>query len=326
MKCQRYDVNNNCATSGARDGRHYYFIGQGDFDIVWSNVAVFAVGHLLFLAYIYVVMVKFPMATLAYNAFLITIIGMGVTAGAHRLWAHRSYQARLPYRILVMLGQTLSGQNCIHIWARDHRVHHKWSDTDGDPHNTKRGFFFAHCGWLMRRKHPEMVIKSKTLDYSDLDNDPVVKFQKDHYWLLYFIFSLVIPVAIPVILWQESWYVAFLCCYINRYIITLHGTWFVNSAAHMFGDRPFNDKMQPVENVWVSLCAMGEGYHNYHHQYPNDYRASESGTGINFTRHFIDKMAALGQVYNLKMAADSVVEADKAKTWRAHILANKGCE
>ena len=78
-----------------------------------------------------------------------------------------------------MLGFTVIGQNCLYIWARDHRVHHKWSDTDGDPHNTKRGFFFAHCGWLLRKKHPEMIEKAKTLDFSDLMADPVVKFNTE---------------------------------------------------------------------------------------------------------------------------------------------------
>ena len=110
---------------------------------------------------------------------LAPIIGIGITGGAHRLWAHKSYNAKLPFRILLMIGQTIAGQNCIYIWARDHRVHHKFSDTDGDPHNMRRGFFFTHCGWLMRKKHPAMIEKSKTLDFSDLLADPVVRFQKE---------------------------------------------------------------------------------------------------------------------------------------------------
>ena len=67
---------------------------------------------------------------------------LGITAGAHRLWSHKSYQAKWPLRLFLMLAQCLAGQHTIFSWSRDHRVHHKFSDTDADPHNCKRGFFF----------------------------------------------------------------------------------------------------------------------------------------------------------------------------------------
>lgn len=63
-------------------------------------------------------------------------------------------------------------------WVRDHRVHHKYSETDADPHNSKRGFFFAHVGWLMMRKHPEVIRKGRTIDFSDLFEDPVIVFHQ----------------------------------------------------------------------------------------------------------------------------------------------------
>lgn len=103
---------------------------------------------------------------------------MGITAGAHRLWAHRTYAAKLPLRILLMIMQTTALQNHIYEWTRDHRVHHKFTETDADPHNAKRGFFFSHVGWLMVRKHKDVFIKGKTVDLSDLEADPVVMFQK----------------------------------------------------------------------------------------------------------------------------------------------------
>lgn len=65
--------------------------------------------------------------------------GQGITAGAHRLWAHRTYKAKLPLRILLCIFQTMAFQNHIYEWVRDHRVHHKFTDTDADPHNARRG-------------------------------------------------------------------------------------------------------------------------------------------------------------------------------------------
>lgn len=65
-------------------------------------------------------------------------------------------------------------------WARNHRVHHKYSDTDADPHNASRGFFFSHIGWLMVRKHPDVLEKGKGVDFSDLLQDSVVVFQRKY--------------------------------------------------------------------------------------------------------------------------------------------------
>lgn len=73
---------------------------------------------------------------------------------------------------------TYSSQDCVYDWARDHRVHHKFSETDADPYNSRRGFFFSHMGWLMMRKHPDVIQKGKMIDMSDLLQDPVLQFQK----------------------------------------------------------------------------------------------------------------------------------------------------
>ena len=69
-------------------------------------------------------------------------------------------------------------QNHIYEWVRDHRTHHKFTDTDADPHNSRRGFFFCHIGWLMVRKHPDVKIKGKSIDMSDLEKDPIVVWQR----------------------------------------------------------------------------------------------------------------------------------------------------
>ncbi|KAL6426387.1 hypothetical protein ACFW04_009107 [Cataglyphis niger] len=118
--------------------------------------------------------------------FLITAIflyqcsGFGITAGAHRLWAHRSYKAKWPLQLLLMILNTIAFQDSAIDWARDHRVHHKYSETDADPHNAKRGFFFSHVGWLLCRKHPEVKEKGKGIDLSDLESDPILAFQRKY--------------------------------------------------------------------------------------------------------------------------------------------------
>lgn len=103
---------------------------------------------------------------------------LGITAGAHRLWAHKCYKAKWPLRLILAIFQTVAFQNHIYEWVRDHRVHHKFTDTDADPHNSKRGFFFSHMGWLLMKKHKDVIEKGKSVDLSDLEKDPIVMWQK----------------------------------------------------------------------------------------------------------------------------------------------------
>lgn len=222
--------------------------------------------------------------------------------GVHRLWSHRSYSAAFPVRFFLMLCNSIANQGSIYHWARDHRVHHKYSETHADPHNAMRGFFFAHMGWLYVKKHPEVIRAGKELDFSDLHEDPVVMFQKklDPFFTLYMCF--VFPAQIAVKFWGESFWPAFFVAGALRYMLVLHFTWLVNSAAHLYGDHPYDVVSYPSENPYVSFFAVGEGWHNWHHKYPFDYAASEFGISSQFnpSKLFIDMLAAVGLVWGRK--------------------------
>lgn len=235
--------------------------------------------------------------------------GIGITAGAHRLWAHRAYKANVPYRVAMMLLQTLAGQNSIFEWVRDHRLHHRHSETHADPHNARRGFWFAHCGWLMVRKHPEVIKQGAKTDMSDILADPVVEFQRRYYLRLMLLINFVIPTAVAVLGWGEDWLTAFLVCGPWKYIAGLHSTWLVNSAAHIWGNHPYDVNIHPAENHFVAWAAMGEGWHNYHHVFPWDYRTAElPGYYGNVTTAVIDFFAWLGWTYDCKTVSREVIE------------------
>lgn len=223
--------------------------------IVWRNVLLFIYLHFAAISGLYYIFTAAKWPTLLFSKFLIlktslnrffpayilTIIStQGIGAGAHRMWAHRAYKAKLPLRILLCIYQTHSLQNHIYEWVRDHRAHHKFSDTDADPHNSTRGFFFSHMGWLMVRKHPDVKTKGKLIDLSDLEADPVVMFQKKYYLVLAPIFAFFLPAWVPWYVWGEDFYVSWCVAGMFRYAVSLHGTWLVNSAAHMWGTRPYD--------------------------------------------------------------------------------------
>ena len=156
---------------------------------------------------------------------------MGITVGAHRLWSHRSYEASLPLRIFLMLLNTAALEGDIHEWSRDHRVHHKYSDTDADPYNASRGFFFSHMGWVMVRKHREVIARGKTIKMDDIDNDPVIKFQQTFYKPLALTFTFLLPSLVPYYFWNENFYTSF---FVNmfRYAAILVSVQ-VSSHAHL---------------------------------------------------------------------------------------------
>lgn len=276
--------------------------------IVWLNVIVAIAGHLLA---VYGAVVYGPRATWPswiFYLFYYLASGLGVTAGVHRYWSHKTYKAKLPFQIMLMVFNCISMQNDIIEWCRDHRVHHKYTETEADPHNARRGFFFAHMGWLMMKKHPQVFIKGKNVEISDLKNDPVAKFQRRYYLCLCLLFSVVVPVLFPWFLWGEEIVVAFFILFVFRYVMTLHSTWLVNSAAHLWGERPYDQHINPSDNRFVCIAAIGEGWHNYHHTFPYDYATSEWGPRLNMTTMILDFMALLGLVYDRKQVSQDGID------------------
>ena len=209
-------INNNPVDINDNDVNQTYRV-----EIVWKNVFKMSLLHLGALYGIYLWIVEAKLQTVIAWYIFALFSGMGITAGAHRLWSHKSYKAKLPLRILLMIMNSMALQNDIYEWSRDHRVHHKFSETNADPHNANRGFFFAHMGWLLCKKHPEVVIKGKTVDTKDLLLDPVVQFQRRFYFPLIIVCCFLLPAAIPYYFWNENFFTAFYICSLFRYCLIL---------------------------------------------------------------------------------------------------------
>jgi len=281
--------------------------------ILWVNVVKWGIFHILAVYGCYLMVTRAQWKTWLWIFFLHNAGGLGVTAGAHRLWSHRTYKAKWPLKFLLVLMDSLSGQSSVIHWARDHRGHHKWSETSADPHDATRGFFFSHIGWLMEQKHPDVIRKGKTLDISDLYGDPLLKLQDKYYIPFMLTLCFLIPTVVPYYYWNESLLVAFLTAAIFRYCVTLHATWCVNSIAHMFGFRPYDKNINPAQNYLTTIIACGEGWHNFHHVFPSDYRASEFPYLINMTTVFIDFFALIGWAYDRKAIDQTTINKRKEK-------------
>lgn len=169
-----------------------------------------------------------------------TLSSIGVTAGAHRLWSHHAYKAKWPLRVMLALFQTVGVQYSVYNWVRDHRLHHKYTDTDADPHNSNRGFFYSHVGWALIMPTAAFESKVTTVDMSDMEADWVVMWQYRLYAPLTVVLSYALPTVVPWWLWGEDLLVAHLVAAQLRQVLTLHATFLINSAAHMWGLRPYD--------------------------------------------------------------------------------------
>ncbi|KAJ6223025.1 hypothetical protein RDWZM_001570 [Blomia tropicalis] len=275
--------------------------------IVWRNVIIMSILHSIAIYCVFYIIPIGQWKTLLFAQLLGVFYGFGILAGAHRLWSHRAYKANFGVRLFLCVLQTGALQNDIYEWCRDHRAHHKFSETNADPHNSNRGFFFSHIGWLLVKKHPDLIRRGKTIDLSDLEADKIVMFQRRFYIPLVLLFWGFLPTYIPVYFWGELAWNAF-CATIFRYIYSLHITWLVNSWSHMYGTRPYDGKIAPVEST-VRHMLMGEGFHNYHHAFPWDYSASELGPldVFNPTTALINFFHYMGWAWDLKKANPSTV-------------------
>ncbi|KAI4459859.1 acyl-coa desaturase [Holotrichia oblita] len=271
--------------------------GPREYQLVWRNIILYIYLHISFFYAFYLIFTSAKLLT-TLHAFLLIIIGnLGITCGAHRLWSHRSYKAKTPLKIILVIMQTVAFQ-------RDRCR----------PPQCEAWFFFAHVGWLLTKKHPDVRTKGKVIDISDLTNDPILSFQHKHYVRLMLFTAFLVPTAIPMIFWKETFFNAWLLN-LFRYCIGLNTTWLVNSAAHMFGSKPYDRFINPSENFSVAALALGEGWHNYHHTFPWDYKTSELGKyTTNISTAFIDFFAKLGWAYDLKTVSEDMVRKRTLRT------------
>jgi len=193
------------------------------------------------------------------------LTGMAITMGYHRLYAHRTFQAKRIVEIPMLFFGTLAGQSSVLRWSFDHRLHHRYTDTEEDPYSVKDGFWHAHMGWLFEKPLP---IDEKVIP--DLVKRPLLVFQHKHYIWLFLATNAFVTVAVGWLLGDLIG--AFVFVWWARLFISHHTTWLINSAAHMWGARTFSSEQSAVNNWLLAFLTFGEGYHNYHHAFPTDYR------------------------------------------------------
>ncbi|HEX9696096.1 MAG TPA: acyl-CoA desaturase [Actinomycetota bacterium] len=205
--------------------------------------------------------------------------GLGVSAGFHRLFAHKTYDAVRPVRAVLAVAGSMSIEMGVIKWVATHRRHHAFADRPGDPHSPHldaaqgvkgilRGLWFAHMGWLLG---PERTDPDRWAP--DLLKDPAMRWI-DRAFPLWVALSVLIPPALGYAI-TGTWAgaaTAFLWGSLVRIFLLHHVTFSINSICHFFGRRPYDTK-EESRNVWpLAFISFGEAWHNNHHAFPSSSR------------------------------------------------------
>ncbi|KAJ5444012.1 Acyl-CoA desaturase [Penicillium daleae] len=206
-----------------------------------------------------------------------------------------------PLKLVFAIIGAGAGQDTIKKWCRDHRAHHRYVDTDKDPYSMSKGFFHAHIGWVLFEKSDPAhgVLATGRVDISDLRSDPIVIWQRKHYLLLLFIAGYLAPTLFCGLMYGD---------YIGGFVfagciataLEQQGTFCVNSVAHWYGSQPYATDKTPRDNPLTGLLTLGEGYHNFHHEFPIDYRNGVRWHDFDPTKWVIWLCSQFGLATNLR--------------------------
>lgn len=227
-------------------------------DIIYPGTVPFILVHLACVAAIWTGVTT----TAVVIAIVLYLVRMfGVTAGYHRYFSHRSFKtSRVGQFVLALLAQS-SAQRGALWWAGKHRHHHRFSDSVEDVHSPRHhGFWYAHLGWIFRPRHAET-------DYSaipDLARYPELRFLNRHQYL---------PAGVlAVLVWLVAGWPGLVVGFFWSTVALYHGTFMINSLAHVHGTRRYVTGDDSRNNWWLALITLGEGWHNNHHAYQRSTR------------------------------------------------------
>lgn len=220
----------------------------------------------------------------------------GITAGYHRYFAHRGFKTGRVFQFVLAFLGSASAQKGVLWWSGHHVDHHRFSDTERDLHSPKKGFWWSHLGWMMM---PEFeVTPKKQLEQFSAFPELV---WLNHWWV-------VAPVAWSVgLLLIGGWSWVYWGFFLST-VFLWHGTFTINSLAHVWGRQRYVTSDTSRNNLWLSLITLGEGWHNNHHHYPSTANQGFFWWEIDISYVILRGLERLGIVWDLRRPPAWVLE------------------
>lgn len=220
---------------------------------------------------------------------------LGITLSFHRQLSHRSFQTPKWLEYVLAYCGVLAVQGDPAEWVSSHRYHHLHCDTPLDPHSPYEGFWWSHMGWLLDHETTLERVHDRT-NASDMYKDPFYKHLEKHYvWHVAAQFAVLFALGgLPAVVWGGA----------LRIVWVYHITWFVNSAAHVWGNQTYNTGDLSRNNWWVGILAFGEGWHNNHHAFEFSARHGLEWWQVDMTWMVIKALEACGLATNIKLPSE----------------------
>ena len=235
--------------------------------------------------------------------------GLSITVGYHRLFSHRSHEASWPLVLFYSIFGAGAFQNSILEWCSDHRNHHKSTDTENDPYSAAKGFWYSHMGWVMI---DEENFQNDFSNVKDLQSSKIIMWQHRNIFLIGAISGIILPALIGFLIGGIATGIGCLVWGgLVRTVFVHHGTFLINSAAHIWGTQPYSEENSSRDSFWLAFLTFGEGYHNFHHTFQADYRNGHKWYHVDPSKWWITSFNLLGLKSNLKSTPKHSIEAAK---------------
>ncbi len=263
--------------------------------MIWPNILFFTATTLVALigAPLYIARFGFHPFTIGMTVFYLFATSMSITVGYHRLFSHVTYKANPILQFLFLFFGAAAYEQSALCWSSQHRTHHLYVDTDQDPYSIKKGFFYAHIGWLLFWSHPEHYENS-----TDLQKNRLVMHQHKYYHLWAAVSGIVLPMLIGYTFGDLPGAFVFPVCV--RLFLVHQTTFCINSICHTIGKATYDIYSTAKDHWLVALITNGEGYHNFHHHFPSDYRNGVRWYQWDPSKWFIAILAKGGLTWDLK--------------------------
>ena len=238
---------------------------------------------------------------------LFMLVSFSVTAGYHRGFSHKAYKAHPALQLFYLFFGAMALQNSVLKWSADHRDHHRYVDRDWDPYSIRRGGLWAHILWLFYKEPKERDYEN----VPDLKANRLVMWQYRWNNVIGIVGGLGIPMAIGAFFGSPL--AGLLWGGFLRIAVIHHTTFMVNSVAHLYGKRPYTDENSARDNALLAFVTNGEGYHNFHHRFPSDYRNGIRWYQWDPTKWFIDALRYMGLARELRSTPSAVIEKSRLR-------------
>jgi stearoyl-CoA desaturase (delta-9 desaturase) len=267
--------------------------------IDWIKSIPFLSVHLVALAAVVLGPFSWSLLAIAVASYYLRMFG--ISAGYHRYFSHRSYRTGRAFQLfLALLGSTATQKGAL-WWAGHHRDHHRFSDQPEDIHSPiQRGLWWSHVGWILSRRYEETKL------------DRMRDFARYPELLWLDRYHVVPPVAYAALLWAVGGWPVVLWGYFVSTVLLWHGTFLVNSLAHVLGRRRYPTTDESRNSLLIALATMGEGWHNNHHHYQSTANQGWFWWEIDLSYYILRALEALGVVHGLRTPPLAVRDASGA--------------